>query len=123
EIGKYSNPQIEDMVKREIVADTAFHVDSLLLDATAASSVRPAGLLNGISAMTATAGGGATAIIGDLNKLIAPFDTANAGRNVVLIMPPAQARALRWTPGPDGTFGWASNILGEMTIVASTVAT
>jgi HK97 family phage major capsid protein/HK97 family phage prohead protease len=120
EISKYSNPQIEGLVRREIINDTAMTLDSLLLDAVAGSSVRPAGLLNGVTPLTATAGGGATAILGDIKKLLAPFDAANAGRNVVLIMNSAQARSLQMTPGPDNTFGWTSNILGEVTIVSST---
>ena len=123
EISQYSNPQIESLLRREIVSDTAQALDSLLLDAVAGSAVRPAGLLNGVVGLTATAGGGATAILGDLNQLIAPFDLANAGRNVVLIMPPAQARALRWTPGPDNTFGWIDSILGSITVVSSTNVT
>ena len=47
------------------------------------------------------------AILEDIKALAAPFDTANAGRNLVLIMNPAQAMALAMAPGPDGTFGWA----------------
>jgi HK97 family phage prohead protease/HK97 family phage major capsid protein len=120
EITQYSNPAIEGILRREIVADTAKTLDSLFLDAVVGDSVRPAGILNGVAGLTPTAGGGSNAILKDLGLLVAPFDTANAGRNIVLIMPPAQARALQWTPGPDNTFGWTSNVLGEMTVLSST---
>jgi hypothetical protein len=54
---------------------------------------------------------------------MAPFDTANAGRNMVLIMHPAQARRLAMMPGPDGTFGWADRFMGQFRVLTSTNAT
>jgi len=123
EIARYGTPAIEALIRGEIIADTAATLDSLLLDATAGSAVRPAGLLNGVSALTATAGGGYAAILGDIKKIVAPFDAANMGRNIFLIMHPAQARSLALTPGADGTLGWANDTLGEFTIVVSTGAT
>jgi hypothetical protein len=35
-------------------------------------------------------------------------------------MNPAQARSIRMTPGPDGTFGWGGEFLNEFTILTST---
>lgn len=120
EIARYGTPAIEGLIRQEIIADTALTIDSLLLDTNAGSAVRPAGLLNGVSVLTATAGGGHAAILGDIRKLAAPFDTANAGRSLVLLMNPAQARSLAMTPGPDGKLGWLGPILDEFQVVAST---
>jgi len=120
ELARYSTPQIEGLLRTEIMADTAITLDTLLLDAVAGSAIRPAGLTNGVAGLTATAGGGYKAILGDIATLAAPFDAANAGRNLALIMNTAQARLLTMAPGPDGTFGWANQFLTEFTIIAST---
>lgn len=125
EAARRSTPSLEQLVRRAIVDDTAATLDSLLLDATAVSSIRPAGLLNGVSATASGYGGGDyQAVIADINALVAPFDTANASDNIVLIMHPAQARKLAMMPGPDGSqFGWANQFLSEFTVVKSTSAT
>lgn len=121
EIARLSNPAIEGLLRQEIQADTAITIDTLLLDATAGSTTRPAGLTNGVSALTASAAGGYQAILEDIQTLAAPFDTANAGRNLVLIMNPAQARLLKMTPGPNASgFGWAEQFLSEFTVISST---
>lgn len=124
EAAKRSTPSLEQLVRRAIVADTAATLDSILLDATAADSIRPAGLLNGVSAAASGYGGGDwQAVVEDINTLIAPFDTANASDGLVLIMHPQQARRLSMMAGPDGTFGWANEFLSEFTVVRSTYAT
>ena len=123
EIARYSTPQIEGLLRSEIMADTALTIDSLFLDATAGTTTRPAGLLFGVSATTASALGGYKAILADVQALAAPFDTANAGRNLVLIMNPREARALAMSPGPDGTFGWTTAFMGEFTVIVSTTVT
>lgn len=121
EIARLSNPAIEGLLRQEIQADTALTIDTLLLDANAGSSTRPAGLTNGVSALTASTAGGYQAILEDIQTLAAPFDTANAGRNLVLIMNPAQRRLLSMTPGPNAAgFGWADQFLNEFNIITST---
>lgn len=123
EAAKYTTPALEGVLRRSILRRTAITLDGLLLDATAGSTTRPAGLLNGVSALSAFGGGDYTAVINDINTLMAPFDTANAGRNMVLIMHPAQARKLAMMPGPDGTFGWSDRFMSQFTVLVSTSAT
>jgi HK97 family phage major capsid protein len=123
EIARYSNPQIEGLLRSEIMADTALTIDSLLLDAVAGSTTRPAGLINGVTVITASVLGGYKAILADIQALAAPYDTANAGRNLVLMMNPREARALAMSPGPDGTFGWTTAFMGEFTVIVSTTIT
>lgn len=121
EIAKLSNPAIEGLLRQEIQSDTALTLDTLLLDATAGSTTRPAGLTNGVASLTESTKGGYQAILEDLQALAAPFDAANAGRNLVLLMNPAQARLLAMTPGPNASgFGWAEQFLGEFTRIVST---
>lgn len=124
EAAKYTTPALEGVLRRSIMRRTAITLDGLLLDATAGSTTRPAGLLNGVSAVATGYGGGDyEAFIADINALMAPFDTANAGRSMVLIMHPAQARKLAMMPGPDGTFGWADRFMSQFTVLTSTSAT
>jgi len=124
EAAKRSTPSLEALVRDAIVRDTAAILDAALLDATAEDSVRPAGLLNGVSATASGYGGGDyMAVIEDISALMAPFDAANASDGIVLVMHPAQSRKLAMMAGPDGTFGWADKFLSEFTVVRSTHAT
>lgn len=120
EISRYGTPAIETLIRNEITADTAATLDSLLLDAVAASAVRPAGLLNGVSGLTATAGGGQAAILGDIKKLRAPFDAALGGRNLVMLMNPAQVEGLSMTPNAGGDLNWAGGVVSRYQILSST---
>jgi HK97 family phage prohead protease/HK97 family phage major capsid protein len=121
EIAAYSNPDIESLIRSAIVDDTQINIDALLLDAVAVSTTRPAGLTNGVSTLTATAGGGYAAFLGDLNKLSAPFYTANAGRNLALLMNPAQRNQLMFAPGPAGApFGWSTQFTDMFSVITST---
>lgn len=124
EAARYTTPALEGVLRNSILRRTAITLDGLLLDATAGSTTRPAGLLNGVSATATGYGGGDwQAVLADLNTLFAVFDAANAGRRLVLIMNPAQARKLAMMPGPEGTFGWASQFMSQFRILTSTSAT
>ena len=120
EMAKYSIVSLESMLRQEILYDTSITLDSVLLGAAAGSETVPAGLLNGVTAITATTGGGAAAILGDIKKLRAPFDAANAGGDLMLLMNPAQAESLNLTPGADGTLGWAAGIISRYRVAVST---
>ena len=124
ELAKYSNPTIEDVVRQAILEDTAVTVDSLLLDATAGSAVRPAGLTNGVTALTATAGGGYAAVLGDLKNLIGAFSSTNRSiGNLRLLMNPVDELGLALMAGPDGVgFGWSQQFISRFNpIVSNTV--
>lgn len=120
EMAKYSIVALEAMLRQEIVFDTAITLDGVLLGTGAGDATSPAGLLNGVSALTATADGGYAAILGDIKKLRAPFDAANAGGGLMLLMNPGQAESLELTPGADGTLGWASGIMARYRVAVST---
>jgi HK97 family phage prohead protease/HK97 family phage major capsid protein len=79
EISEHSTPAIEGLIRQAIVEDTAVAIDSVLLDATAATTTRPAGLRAGVSATTATAGGGLAAVIGDIRALTSALITGTNG--------------------------------------------
>ncbi len=125
ELAKRSTPAIEALVRQAILEDTAVILDTALLDATAESTARPAGLLNGVSATASGYGGGDyQAVLADFRALLAPFFAANAADNITVIMNPAQGLALSMMPGPDGVIGsFMAAIRDRVTFLESTTVT
>ncbi len=121
ELAKRSTPAIEALVRQAILEDTAVILDSAIIDNAAASTARPAGLLNGVSAVASGYGGGDyQAVIADFAALLAPFYAANAADNITVLMNPIQGLKLAMMPGPDGTFGWFERLRQRLNIVEST---
>jgi len=116
EIAEHSTPAIEGLIRQAIVEDTAVAIDSVLLDAVAATTTRPAGLKAGVSATTATAGGGIAAVIGDIRALTGALITGTNGnlRSPVWIMNPADALAISLLPATagGGEFPFKSELAG-----------
>jgi HK97 family phage major capsid protein/HK97 family phage prohead protease len=114
EIAEYSNPAIEGLLRNAIQEDTSVALDTVLLDATASSTTRPAGLRNGVTVTTATSGGGFAALVGDVKNLLGALITASNGniRNPVWIMNPIQAIAISLTQNAGGDFPFAAEING-----------
>jgi HK97 family phage prohead protease len=119
-----STPSIEAVVRQGIIEDTAAALDPLLLDAVAADTARPAGLLNGVSATASGFGGGDyQAVIADFKALLQPFIDANAADTITVIMNSAQGLGLALMDGPIGNPDWFGSIRNRLTIVESTHAT
>jgi HK97 family phage prohead protease/HK97 family phage major capsid protein len=124
ELTKRATPAIEALVRRAILEDTASVLDAAILDSTASSTARPAGLLNGLSAVATGYGGGDhVAVKEDFKALLAPFITANASDNITVIMNPAQGLSIAMMDGPDNTTAWFQAIRDRVTIIESTYAT
>jgi HK97 family phage major capsid protein len=128
EIAQHSIPAIEGLIRDAIREDTSVALDSILLDATAASAIRPAGLRNGVSGLTATSGGGFTALVGDIKAMAGELITATNGnlRAPVWIMNPAQALSISMTQNAGGDFPFQqeinqNNLRGYPIIVSGTV--
>jgi HK97 family phage major capsid protein/HK97 family phage prohead protease len=128
EITERSTPQIEQLLRNAIQEDTSVAIDSVLLDATAASATRPAGLRNGITTAAGTAGGGIAAVVADLKGILGSLITATNGnlRDVTFLMNPAQSLALSLIQNAGGDFPFAQDInqnrfQGYSVIVSSTV--
>lgn len=124
ELAKRSTPTIEALVRQAILEDTAAILDAAMLDATASSAARPAGLLNGVSAAAVGYGGGDyEAVLADFAALLAPFIAANAADNITVVMNPIQGLKLAMMPAPLGNPGWFTAVRERVTIVESTYAT
>src|SRR5215217_788610 len=128
EIAEHSTPAIEGLIRDAIQEDTSVALDTVLLDATAPSTTRPAGLRNGVSVTTATSGADFTALVTDIKNLIGALITATSGnlRAPVWIMNPLNAIsiALRQNAGGDFPFAQeinAGRLQGYPVIVSPTV--
>jgi HK97 family phage prohead protease len=113
EMEDFSTPAIETLLRDAIQNDTAISLDSVLLDANPATTVRPPGILNGVTPLTATAGGGFTAIIGDIKQMTNALLTPTRGnvRNPVWLLNPIQVNSLMLTVAPNtGVFMFAEEL-------------
>src|SRR5262249_40221689 len=78
---EYSTPNAEQLTRAVLTESAGAALDAALFDANASSATRPAGLRNGVAALTATSGGGDVAMIADLGKLAAAV-SAVAGSQI-----------------------------------------
>lgn len=95
EITIHSVPAIEAIVRQAILEDTGVSIDTVLLDATAADTTRPAGLKNGIAKITASVTASIVGFIADLKALTQALITSTKGnlRAPVWIMNPGDVLA------------------------------
>jgi len=115
EMDEHSIPAIEGILRDAIQTDTTVAVDSVLIDANAATVIRPAGLLNGVSAQTPTAGGGIAAVVGDLKLLIGALTSATFGniRSPAWLMNPSDVLSLSLVSATNtGVFPFAAEVAG-----------
>lgn len=138
EVGQWSVPSIEAVVREALTHDLNALLDSAAFDSSAATAVRPAGLFaSATSVSPATPGAGMTrneAMVSDLQALHAAIATGAPDADVLYVVNPAQALRLRpavgddkvistgfITPGVVGALdlGAVATMLGEITFTAS----
>jgi HK97 family phage prohead protease len=113
ELSEHSVPAIEGLLRNAVQEDTAFALDSVLIDANPATVVRPAGILNGVTVTTATTGGGFAALVGDIGNLSGALLTGTKGnvRSPVWLMNPQQINKIGLTAAPGaGVFPFREEI-------------
>jgi hypothetical protein len=108
ELAAHSTPAIEGVIREAMAEDTAVTIDATLIDANAATNIRPAGLLSGVAAIPATAGGGTAAMVADLKALIGAITTSRGGRNIAVLINPAQGLAINFAQNGNDEFLFAS---------------
>jgi hypothetical protein len=126
EIAEHSTPQIEMILRQLIMDDTGVAVDTVFIDNIAISAIRPAGIRNGVSGQTPTAGGGFAALVGDLKLLVGVLAASNALTTPVFMMNPVQQIAISLTQSAGGDFPFqaeinSSRLLGYPVVVSSTI--
>jgi HK97 family phage major capsid protein/HK97 family phage prohead protease len=126
EMSLYSAQSIEQIIRQAMSDDTQMALDAYLIDAVAASAgVRPAGLLNGVTPITASVATPASAaMVADLKALIGAIIAAGGGRNVALIINPAQQLSLGTATTSTGDFlftdaGQAASKFGFSRLIVS----
>jgi hypothetical protein len=93
EVARYSTPAAEGVIGQALSDDLGIGIDTALLDANPASAIRPAGLLNGLAALTAsTATSPADAAASDIAALARAI--VPGAVSLALIAASAQAASL-----------------------------
>lgn len=113
EIAEKSTPDIEQTLRQAIQEDTGVAIDTVLLDTNAATAIRPAGLRNGITGITAAASGAPfEKLVADLKALVGGLITSSNGniRQPVWIMNPVQALSISLTQNAGGDFPFAADM-------------
>jgi hypothetical protein len=121
-----STPDIETEIRTWMLQDTAVVLDGVFLDNGAGTTVRPAGIQNGIAAGDTAASTGATgaAMLADLTGRLKALAGHNMGRRPVFVMNSANAWALKLATTPTGEpqfpDAMTRNEIAGVPIIAST---
>jgi hypothetical protein len=91
-----------ETIIREIMDDAAAKaLDASLFSDAAASALRPAGIMNGVTPIAGTAGGGLAALNADLKAIAGAMAAAGVGTSFLLFANPVQAVSISiLAPGP-----------------------
>ena len=124
EIMEQSTPAIEQIIRKAMIDDTAEALDAALLDNSAAvAGVRPAGMMQGVTA-TASSGASSANIITDLKVLLNAMSASNLGAKPVLVMNTSRLLGLSTVTNAVGQFAFrdeiASGRLMGIPVIAST---
>jgi hypothetical protein len=108
----------EQLIGALLKEDLSYTLDATMFSATAASTSRPAGVLQGLTTLGATAGGGPTAMSADIAKLFASISSVGNADDIAIIASPSQAAALQMQPRSADLRIWSSRALTAGTVVA-----
>jgi Phage capsid family len=119
ELENYSAESASAIITR-LMADVAGKaLDGAIFSSVAADELRPAGLLNGVTPITAATGGGLDAMATDVRNMIAEMaDAGLGGDDLIFIGHPTQAVSLRLLASPNFA---AYSIFGTTAVAAGTI--
>jgi len=111
ELADRATPQIEGLLRDAMTEAYAQVLDAALLSAAAAvTGVRPAGILNGLTPLAGTAGGGEAAVLTDMKAAITAMTNARLGARPVLILPMSNRLSLSLMTNPLGQRAFADEV-------------
>jgi hypothetical protein len=96
-----ASSNIEAVVRQTLGEAAGLALDAQMFSTTAGDAAKPAGLFVGITGQTPTAGGGSTAMEGDIKNLFTALAAAGGGKTAVIVAAVPQATALKMTVGPQ----------------------
>jgi len=127
EILKSSTPNVEQIVRTDILEDTAKAIDAAFLDNAAVAGLpnpRPAGLQNatatGAGNINAATGTDIAAIEADLDAAMDRMGAVELGQSGVIVMNPKISRHLRRKTNALGQYPLKDGLVDGFTIVTST---
>lgn len=94
DLAHYSAANAEIVIGEAMEDAATRSLDGELFSTTASSASRPAGLLNGVTPITATSGGGLAAMVKDVQNLVGAISDAGGGANIMIFANPRQIVAL-----------------------------
>ena len=113
-----TSSNIEEITKQTLEEAVGFALDQKMFSADAASASAPAGLFASVTPITAATGGGTTAMMTDLSKLLGALAASGGGKSAVVVAAQAQANTLKLTAGPQ----FNVPIIASTGLAAGTVA-
>jgi hypothetical protein len=116
---EFCTPENASVLIGRILSDhTSRHFDHYVFDDVAADETCPAGLLNGVTPLAPTTGGGFAAMAKDVANIVAAVAAAGGNADgVVFIASAAQATTLRLLSGPNFT----NPVLGTRGLAGGTI--
>ncbi len=120
ELSQHSTPNVESLVRAIISQDVGLALDAALFGTAAADATAPAGIRNGVAALTASVLTPANeAFFADIRALASAVAPVAANGPIIFIANPAQAVSLRLRLAGDPTFEvLSSSALSAGVIVA-----
>jgi hypothetical protein len=97
ELARHSAPSVEAVLRTGMSEAAGVALDNAVFSNAAADSARPAGLLNGVTPITAQAGGGMNALVGDLKAMVGAICDAGGGASIWFFANPRQAVVMKAT--------------------------
>ena len=127
ELLRDSSPSAERLVRDALVEASAQRVDSTFFsDAAAVAGVSPAGILNGLTALT-SAGTDGTGLRNDVKALYRSFIAAKNASGLAFVMNPAQAKAISLLVNALGQYEFpqlnanGGNLLGDTVLTGDNI--
>ena len=111
EIAERSTPAIEGLLRDALSEAYGEVLDAAFLSASGAvAGIRPAGILNGVTQSTGTAGGGEAAVIGDIKAMVGAMTGNRMGAKPVLLINSTDRLSLGLMLNPLGERSFAADL-------------